>query len=81
MADEEKTNTKKAVKQEPASPSAKEKPQETKEEKSQEETTPQETTTEGGASGDTSASPSPGQVTLSQEQMERLRRKLKAKYH
>ncbi len=72
MAEEEKTKSKKTVKQEPASPSAEEKPTEEK---------LQETTTEGGVSEDTSASPSPGQVTLSQEQMERLRRKLKARYH
>lgn len=65
MADEEKT--KKAAKQEPASTLTEEKPE--------------ETTTEEGASEDTSTSPSPGQVTLTQEQIERLRRKLKAKYH
>jgi hypothetical protein len=67
MAEEEKTNPKRAVKQVPASSSPEEKPT--------------ETTTEGGASEDTSVSPSPGLVTLSQEQMERLRRKLKARYH
>jgi hypothetical protein len=65
MADEEKT--KKAAEQEPASSSQEEKPE--------------ETATEGGASEETSASPSPVQVTLTQEQMERLCRKLKAKYH
>ncbi|HEY5004407.1 MAG TPA: hypothetical protein VII61_14695 [Ktedonobacteraceae bacterium] len=43
-----------------------------KEEKSQ------ESSTEGGASEST---PEPGTVTLSPERLERLRRKLKAKYH